>query len=120
VLVRPQPRSSIGGRTERGFPEAQAPDHVLGLERVREELATEVDPRQPRAGEHLVTQHLVPQALDWLQLREEPVAAQVEAIAVQLDGLCEPADGSVRLEDRGALSASGEDVRSRQPCGTGS
>jgi len=40
----------------------------------------------------------MPEIVDLLDLGEEPVAAEVEAIAVLLDGLREPADLCIGLE----------------------
>jgi hypothetical protein len=64
-----------------------------------------------------MAEHLLPEALDRLQLREEPMAAEVEAIAVELDCLRNAADGSVGLEDRSRFAAQPENVCSGQPGG---
>ena len=49
------------------------------------------------------------------ELREEPVAAEIEAVAVDLDRLRDPADAAVRLEAPTPGSAAlGEDVGGRQ------
>jgi hypothetical protein len=62
-----------------------------------------------------MSEHLLPEALDRLQLREEAMAAEVEAIAVELDCLRDAADGSVGLEDRSGLATQPEDVCGSQP-----
>ena len=81
---------------------------VAGLQRVREEAAVVVDARHAAPGEELVAEHLLPEALDRLQLREEAVAAEVEAVAVELDRLGDPADVAVGLEDDRGRPAAGE------------
>jgi hypothetical protein len=42
------------------------------------------------------------------------MAAEVESIAVELDRLGDPADASVGLEDRSALTAEGQHMRGRK------
>ena len=54
---------------------------------------------QPVAHEQLVAEHLLPQALHLAGLREEAMAAEVEAVAVAHDRAREAADLAVGLED---------------------
>ena len=63
----------------------------------------------------LVAEHLLPEALDRRQLGEEPVAAEVEAVAVALHRLRDAADDPVGLEDRPSLAAQRQHVGRRQP-----
>ena len=92
------------------FPETSLADDVARLQRVREVLPSVVDPREAWPGEELVAEHLFPQRVDGLQLREEPVAAQIEAVTLELDRLGQPADDAVRLEDGCLNAALGEHV----------
>ena len=103
--LRPRAAPEVGERAERRLDDPEARDDVLRHERVGEELALVVDPREPRPGEELVAEHLVPQALDRLQLREEAVAAEIEPVALELDRLRDPADDAVGLEDLGGATA---------------
>src|SRR5438067_9256144 len=48
------------------------------------------------------------------QLREEAVTTQIEAIALELDRLCNPAHASVSFEDGARMLAAGENVCSRE------
>ena len=57
----------------------------------------------------------MPQPLHLVGLREEAVAAEVEAVAVALDGAREAADLRVGLEDDDRLGVAGEDIAGRQP-----
>src|SRR5581483_8877026 len=73
-------------------PEAQLREGVERLERVVEELAVVVDPAEPVAGDQLVAEDLPPEPVDLLALREEPVAADVEAVALVHVRPADPAD----------------------------
>jgi hypothetical protein len=56
----------------------------------------------------------VPHVVDFLRLREEAMAAQVEAVAVLLDRLGDAAELVLGLHDENRLAALGEVVRSSQ------
>src|SRR5206468_4391847 len=87
VLGRPDSRPQVGHDAEKRLPDAEVLQGVGRLEGVVVVLAVVVD--AAHAGpEHevLVLEDLVPQSLDLLHLREEAVAADVEAPAVALDG----------------------------------
>src|SRR5205823_3592913 len=90
------------------------------LERVVEVLPAVVDPRETWAGEELVAEQLLPQLLDRLQLGEEAVASQVEAVALELNGLSDAAHHAVGLEDGAPDSTLAQNVGGRQPGGPGS
>ena len=99
-------------------PDSQRPeatDDVLRRQRVREVLPVVVDARQAGSREELVSGEALPDALDLLQLREEAMAAEVEAVAVELDGLRDPADRPVGLEHDRGPPAKAERVRGGQP-----
>ena len=87
-------------RAANGLDQPELPNDVPRLEGVIEVLPAVVDAGQPRACQQLVAEDGIPQTGDRGQLREEPVAAEVEAIAVELDGLRDPADEAVGLEHR--------------------
>jgi hypothetical protein len=54
-------------------------DHVRAAQRVVEELVVPVDARHAWAQQELVAHDLAPERLDLVRLREEAVAAEVEA-----------------------------------------
>ncbi len=109
----------VGERAAHRLPEAEPPEHVLRRERVRVVLAAVVDPRQPGARQEVLAEDRLPEALDRRHLREEAVAAEVEAEAVELDGLRDAADERVRLEHRRLLAALAEHVRGGEAGGPG-
>src|SRR5262249_23540705 len=112
-------RAQIGERTARGFPKTEPADDVFGGDRIGEVLAVVVDPGESRSQQELIAEHSLPQGRDRLELREEAVTAEVEAVAVELDRLRDPPDGAVGLEDRRGLSSPAEDVGSAQTSGPG-
>ena len=59
----------------------------------------------------------MPEVVDLERLREEAMAAEVEAVAVALDGLREPADLILGLEDEDVAVALPEQVARGQPGG---
>src|SRR5206468_1571429 len=65
----------------------------------------------------LLAQHLVPETLHRFEPREEAVTAQVEAISVELDRLCNATDAPVGLEHGAGPPAPREDVGRRQSRG---
>ena len=107
-------RPDVGERTAERLPEPEPAEDVLRRERVREILAGVVDAGEPRPGEEVVPHQVLPHPLDLLQLREEAMPTQVEAVAVELDRLGDPADGAVGLEDDGGVLAQRECVGTRQ------
>lgn len=69
-----------------------------------------------RALEELVAHDLVPEIVDLLVLREEPVATEVEAVAVGInDRLGDTADLVVGLEHDDLLARLGQQVPGGQP-----
>ena len=103
--------------TERRLDDPEAGDDVAGLERVGEVLPVVVDAREARPDEELVAHHLVPEPLDLPELREEAMAPEVEAVALVLDGLRDPADEPVGLVDDAGGATQTEHVRRRQARG---
>jgi hypothetical protein len=97
----------------------QAAKDVGGLERVVEEVAAVVDPREAAANEQLVPQDLLPEPLDLRELGVEAVSAQVEAIPLELDGLGDASDRAVGLQHRPGAVAEGQDVGGGEPGGSG-
>ena len=59
-----------------------------------------MDAGEPRDGDELFTQDLVPQGFDGRNLREEAVSADIEAEALVLRGPRNAADDVVGFEDR--------------------
>jgi len=110
VALRPDVRE----RAKRGLPESEPTDDVLRRDWVREELAVVVDARQARPGEELVLENGLPEAFDLLELGKEAMSSEVEAIAVELDGLRDPADTSVRLEDDGRTTTETKGICARE------
>jgi hypothetical protein len=76
-----------------------------------------VDAALPGPGEELVAEQLVPQRLDGGDLREEPVPADVEAVAVGDDGAADAADHVVGLQDCARPARLGELIRRSQARG---
>ena len=66
------------------------------------------------ARQEVVAEHRLPEPFDRLQLREEAMPAEVEAVAVELDRLCDPAHDAVRLEDGRVGPTPSKDVGSRE------
>src|SRR5207247_5525564 len=95
----------------------EATHDVLGRDRVIEVLSGVVDAREPGAGQEVLTEHLLPKALHGLELREESMSPEVEPIAVELDGLRDPSEGSVGLEHRTRPPSAPDNVGSRQSRG---
>ena len=94
--------------------------HDIGEpQRVVDEAPAPEDPRQARADQQLVAEHLVPEALHLVGLREEAVAAEIEAVAVAHDRSGEPADLLAGLEDDDRLARSHERVARGEPGGPG-
>ena len=113
---RPQVRESA---TER-LPEAEPGNDVLGGDRIIEVLSVVVDPGQAWALQELRPEHLLPHPFDLLQFREEPVTAEVEPVAVELDRLRNATHGPVGFEDCSRATAPGESVGRGQPGRAGS
>src|SRR6266540_783908 len=110
-------RAKVGQRAAEGLPEPESPDHVLGSDRIVEEFTVVVDARESAALQQLPAQYVFPEPLDRLQLREEAVAAEVEAVTVELDRLRDAADGAVGLEDNTRATAAPENISGRKPGG---
>ena len=120
VLGGPDARPQVGEPAQDRLPQPQVAQGVEGLERVVVELALVVDPAH--AGpEHEVAlgQDLVPEGLHLGDLGEEAVSAQVEAPAVAHHRAADAAHHVVGLEHDGALPPFGQEIRRRQPPGTG-
>ena len=100
---------------QRGLDDAESRDDVRRLKGVREVLAVVVDAGQAWPDEEFLAERRLPEALDRRELGEEPVAAEVEAIPVALDGLREATDDPVGLEHRPSLAAQRQYVGGRQP-----
>src|SRR5438874_140674 len=89
--ARLKARPGVAGEAQGSLDRAQVPESVDRLDRVGEEAAAVVDPRQPAARQHLVAQDLGPEVFDFFVLGEEPVPADVEAVAPVLDRAGKPA-----------------------------
>ena len=91
-------RCHVGAEATDRLDDAEAADDILGAERVGEVVAAVVDAREPRAEQELVAERLLPHLLHPGHLGEEPVPAEVEAEAVVLHGLRDPAHLGIGLE----------------------
>src|SRR5436305_3715694 len=58
-------------RAERRLEQAESAHHVFCRDRIREVLALVEDAREARPSQEIVAEHLLPQTLDRLDLREE-------------------------------------------------
>jgi hypothetical protein len=105
----------VRGRAARQLEGADLAHDVGEAQRVVDEAPAPEDPREPVAHEQLVAEHLLPQRLHLGRLREEAMAAEVEAIAVAHDGARQPADLRVGLEDHDGALVVREHVACRQP-----
>jgi hypothetical protein len=109
------PRRAVRRRAARQLDRPDLADDVLKAKGIVDEAPAPEDPRQPRAQEQLVAEHLVPQVLHLARLREEAVAAEVEAVAVAHHRARQPSDlGAGLAHDDRAVGAR-EDVACRQP-----
>ena len=70
--------------------------------------------REAWPDEEVLAQHVLPQPLDRRHLREEAMAAEIETVALVLDGLGDAADRAVGLVDDAGHAAKSQDVRGRQ------
>ncbi|MEJ7714610.1 MAG: hypothetical protein WKF40_02430 [Thermoleophilaceae bacterium] len=108
----------VGEHAARQLDRAELLDHVGPAQRVVEELLVPVDARHPRALEELLAHDLVPEVVDLLDLGEEAVAAQVEAVlaagAVADLGLGDAADLVLGLEDDHRQALLGQQVAGGQ------
>src|SRR2546428_2390549 len=106
----------VAGHAEDCLHRAEVPEGVGRLERIREIPTPVVDSRQAIAREHLRAQDLSPEIFDLLVLVEEPVAADVESVALVLDCARKATDvRRVLLDHGGRQAVLHELVRSRQP-----
>ncbi len=91
-------RPHVGDQAARQLHRAELLDHVHALQRILEELVVPVDPALARALEELLLHDLVPEVVDLLDLGEEAVAAEIEAVAVPDLGARDAADEFSGLE----------------------
>ncbi len=118
---RPHPRLEIAEDHERRSPDPEVPEGVGRLERIVEESLVVVDPAEAVAYDQLVAEDLLPDPVHFLALREEAVAADVEAVAFILVGAADPADHrGVGLQDHASVPVPGELVSGREPGGASS
>src|ERR1019366_314414 len=87
------------------------------IERIIEEAGAIVDPREPRAGQKIGSQNLMPEALDQRHLGVEPVPAQVEQMTFVIHGLRETAHYRITLDDDAGTALAGEFVGGGQAGG---
>ena len=101
-------RPQVGGHAAGQLDRAELADHVDTLQRVLEELVVPVDPALARALEELLLHDLVPEVVDLLDLGEEAVAAEIEAVSVADLGAGDAADLVRGLEHDHGLALLGE------------
>jgi hypothetical protein len=108
-------RPHVRQAAERELDGPELPDDVGALERVVEVAPAPEDARHARTHEELVAHDLEPEVVDLLVLREEAVAAEVEAVPVRVDdGLRDAADLVVGLEHDDPLAGLRQLVPRRQ------
>ncbi len=78
-----------------------------------------MDAREPRHGDELVLQDLVPQVIDRLDLREEAMPADVEPVPLVLRRPRDPAHQLVRFQHGDSHALLRQQVGRRQPAGPG-
>src|SRR5258708_31607835 len=101
ILHRLQPRARVARHASDSLDRTQVPQRVGRRDGIREEATAVVDAGQPAPSQHLVAKDLRPQVFDLLVLGEEPVAADVEPVALVLDGASQASYLlGVLLEDR--------------------
>jgi hypothetical protein len=101
------------GATKR-LEQAQLTDDIPRLERIREVLTAVVDARKAGPRQEVVPEHVLPEPGDGLQLREEAVTPEVEAVALELHCLGDAADDAVGLEHGRLDPATAQYVRCGQ------
>ena len=89
-LVPARRSAEVRGHAAGELDRAELPDHVGPAQRIVEVALVPVDARHAWTQQELVAEHLVPQRVDLDRFREEAMAAQIEAVAVDLDGLGQP------------------------------
>src|SRR5437763_10947702 len=100
---------------------SEVAQRVHRRDRVVVELAAVVDAAEPGPAQEVVaSEDLEPEILDRLHLREEAMAADVEAPAVTLGGAADPADDGVGLEHGRGDPSLVQHVRRRETGGAGS
>ena len=124
LALRLDRRPEVGEERLGQVDRAELLHHVRAAQRVVEELraalaVAPVDARHPRALEELLAHDLVPEVVDLLHLREEAVAAEVEAVAVAHRGLRDAAHLVLGLEHDHRQALLGEQVARGQAGGAG-
>ena len=69
----------IADQTAQRLERAEVPQRIERFERIFEESTAVVDAREPRTFAHPITEQLGPERFDFGILREEPMAADIEA-----------------------------------------
>jgi hypothetical protein len=120
VLRRPHPDPEERQHAAKRLDRSEVREGVHDLDRVVVELALVVDAAGP-GPEHevLVREDLVPERLHLRDLREEPVAADVEAVPVGDDGAADAAHHVVRFQHGGGGAALAELVGGGEAGGAG-
>ena len=95
---RRQTRPRKAGETPEGFDWAESHERVQGLQRILEEFPAIVNARKPGANQQIVAEYFLPDFLDLGQFGEEPVAANVKAVAVVFDGAREAPNHGVLFQ----------------------
>jgi len=102
ILDRRHPRLRVARHASDRLQRPQVPERVGCLERIREIASSVVDTRKAVPRQHLRAEDLGPEVFDLLVLGEEPVASDVEPVALVLDRASQPAHvGRVFFDHRG-------------------
>jgi hypothetical protein len=114
-LVREDAPAGIREHAHGAAEDAQIEEGFERAQWVRVELAAVIDARHARADDEIIRQEFVPEIDDFARLREEAVAANVEAIAFMDDGAADAADIlRVLLGDENAHVLLGEKIAGGQ------
>ena len=103
VPVRAHPPLDVAEDDPRAFVDPDIGQGIENLERVIVVLPAVVDPALARNGDEFVAKHLAPHLLDFANLGEEAVAADIEAIALVRLGPGDPAHQVARFEHHRAI-----------------
>jgi hypothetical protein len=112
-----QRRPQVGEHGPSELDRAELLDDVSAAQGVVKELAVPVDARHARTAQELLAHDLVPEGVDLLGLGEEAVAAEVEPVAVALDGLGDAAELILGLENDDRAPLLGQQVAGSEPGG---
>jgi len=111
---RPQSDPQVTEKHEERVDRSQSSEGIHWLQRISEEFPAVVDARESRPLQQLRSEHVSPELLNRANLREESMAADIEAKTFVLDRSCDATDLCVLFEDQRMAAVTREQPRSRQ------